>query len=489
MNNLIKHQILYSKIVSVATEMYEFMRRTATSPAIAEQESFSTALLTNRLRLAAQIQGEPSHLFGLRNSVQSLFQYFSYDIQEGDVLAVADPYSGGTEPQTITLTMPLFHDGEITLIPTVRAPLIDLAGEYPGDLHPEATDIWQQSIRVTPIKLYRAGILQKDLFHFLTKNSRTPKSVQTDIKAMIAVCRRAGSSIENILDRYDRQALDQAIDSMLDYSRKRVEIYISDLSRERYQSSLNRNTTDFGNLKIDVAIKIKDRSVLFNFEGTSKCSESPINLTRSGTSAFAALPFLLRHLDELTVNDGVLEPFQFSFPDNSIVNPQYPAATNLGARVTGQLVTEAVTKALKNSIDGSDFGSQLHGNKPTACLYNPIGTSRTNIPVLLNPGFSISAQGWGPPPIEGRQLLPSVEEIAIRDGIHIVARELNERNEMRVLMINKRGPLEGNFFILDNEFDTSGQIRINGTTMSNRNCVCVPIPYDTSIEFTYPTFI
>ena len=99
MNHLIKHQILYSKIVGVAAEMYEFMRHTATSPAITEQESFSTALLTNQLRLAAQIQGEPSHLFGLRDSVQSLFHYFSYDIQEGDVLIVADPYSGGTDPQ------------------------------------------------------------------------------------------------------------------------------------------------------------------------------------------------------------------------------------------------------------------------------------------------------------------------------------------------------------------------------------------------------
>lgn len=489
MNHLIKHQILYSKIVGVAAEMYEFMRHTATSPAITEQESFSTGILTNKLRLAAQSQGEPSHLFGLRDSVRSLFDYFSYDIQEGDVLVVADPYSGGTDPQTITLAIPLFYDGEIILIPSVRAPLIDLAGEYPGDLHPEATDIWQQSIRVTPIKLYRAGILQKDIFRFLTKNSRTPKSIQADIKAMIAVCRRAGKSIENILNRYDRNTLEQAIDAMLYYSRNRMEVHISGLSQDLYQYSINRNTTEFGNLKIEVVIKIIDGSLWFDFEGSSKCSESAINLTQSGASAFATLPFLLGPLDELTINEGVLEPFQFVFPDNSILNPQYPAATNLGTRVTGQLVTEAVTGALKNSIDGTQFGSQLHGNKPVACLYNPIGSSRTNIPVVLNPGFSISAQGWGSPLIEGRQLLPSAEEIEIRDGIHVSARELNNRNQMCVIMINNRGPLEGNFFLLNNECEKSGQIKIDGATISGANSVCVPIPYGTSIEFTYPTFI
>ena len=489
MNHLIKHQILYSKIVGVAAEMYEFMRHTATAPAITEQESFSTALLTNQLRLAAQIQGEPSHLFGLRDSVRSLFHYFSYDIQEGDVLVVADPYSGGTDPQTITLAIPVFYDGEIIFIPSVRAPLLDLAGEYPGDLHPEAKDIWQQSIRVTPIKLYRAGILQKDIFRFLTKNSRTPKSIQADIKAMIAVCRRAGQSIENILTRYDRNALDQAIDAMLHYSRKRMEVHVGGLSQDQYQYSINRKTTDFGNLKIEVVIKIIGGSLWFDFRGSSQCSESAINLTQSGASAFATLPFLLGPLDELTINEGVLEPFQFSFPKNSILNPQYPAATNLGVRVTGQLVTEAVTSALKHSTERPEFGNQLHGNKPIACLYDPIGSSQTNVPVVLNPGFSISAQGWGSPLIEGRQLLPSAEEIEIRDGIHVSARELNNRNQMCVTMVNNRGSLEGNFFLLNNECEKSGQIKIDGMTIGRTSSVCVPIPYGASIEFTYPTFL
>ena len=78
---------------------------------------------------------------------------------------------------------------------------------------------------------------------------------------MIAVCRRANKSIENILNRYDRNALDQAIDAMLNYSRKRVEVHVAGLSQDQYQYSINRDTTEFGNLKIEVVIKIIDKSL------------------------------------------------------------------------------------------------------------------------------------------------------------------------------------------------------------------------------------
>ncbi|MBM3517495.1 MAG: hydantoinase B/oxoprolinase family protein, partial [Alphaproteobacteria bacterium] len=144
---MIQAQIVYSKLHAIATELGERLRCSARSPRIAEDRAFATAVLTGDLRLAVQTQGEANHLFALRASVRSLFDYFAFDLAEGDVLAVADPYHGGTDSHTLTLAVPVFHGGDLVLFPAVRAPLIDLAGEFPGDLHPSAFEVWQESIR------------------------------------------------------------------------------------------------------------------------------------------------------------------------------------------------------------------------------------------------------------------------------------------------------------------------------------------------------
>ena len=103
---MIGSQILHGRLAAVAAEMGERLRRTARSPAITEQQASATAVFTGDLTLAAQHQSEPSHLYALRESVRQLFDYFAFDLAEGDVLAVADPFHGGTEPQTLTARRP-----------------------------------------------------------------------------------------------------------------------------------------------------------------------------------------------------------------------------------------------------------------------------------------------------------------------------------------------------------------------------------------------
>lgn len=105
---MIEAQIVYSKLQAVCRQMGEALQRISRSPLVSQDRAFATAIFTNELKLAIQHQYEPEHLYAMKDSVDHLFDYFSFDISDGDILLVADPYNGGTKGQTLTMVAPLF---------------------------------------------------------------------------------------------------------------------------------------------------------------------------------------------------------------------------------------------------------------------------------------------------------------------------------------------------------------------------------------------
>ena len=478
---MIRAQILYSKLTAITAEMGERLRRTARSPGITEQQAFASALFTGDLALAAQRQQEPGHLFAMRASVRDLFDYFAFDLAEGDVLAVADPYHGGTEPQTLTLTLPLFHGGEIALFPAVRAALPDLAGEYPGAVHPEAFELWQENIRVTPVKLHRAGMPQRDLLRFLTRNSRTPTALENDLAAMIAACREAAQGIGALLDRHGSGEVLAAVAEMQAYARRRVDSHLATLPL-RSGVGAAEMAVDGQVLAVCVALARGNEGLSLDFAGTGHAVPAPFNLTPEGAAAFAALPLLAPLLDEVPINEGTLAPFAFDFPEGSLLRPPFPATTGLGARTVGHVVAAAVSRAL------GDADVALHGTQPIATLFPPIGTQRESVPIALDPGFAISAQGWGPPPLAGARLLVSAEEFEVRDGFRIIARDRDGAGGMRVAIENRHGALEGNFLVVTGPDGPAGGVRLDDGPPIHGAAAGLKIAPESVIAFHYPNY-
>lgn len=105
--------------------------------------------------------------------------------------------------------------------------MIDLAGEYPGGFHPDAFEVWQENIRITPVKLYKQGVLQTDILRFLLSNSRVPASFKADLEAMYTCLHGAKQQLKTFLGSYGQKTVTESIDSMFEYSRKRVEHHVS----------------------------------------------------------------------------------------------------------------------------------------------------------------------------------------------------------------------------------------------------------------------
>ena len=480
---MIGSQILHGRLAAVAAEMGERLRRTARSPAITEQQASATAVFAGDLTLAAQHQSEPSHLYALRESVRRLFDYFAFDLAEGDVLAVADPFHGGTEPQTLTLVVPHFHDGSIVLFPAVRAPLADLAGEYPGATHPAAFEVWQESIRVTPVKLHRAGMPQRDVMRLLGRNSRTPTVLAADLQAMIGACREAGAALSTILRRYGTDAVERMTADMQGYSRRLVEHRLATLPQQPGCGEARFTLDGAGTLAVRVRAARGNRDLLLDFDGTDSAVAAAVNLTPEAAAAYAVVPVLGELLDGAPVNEGMLSPFRCRFPEGSLLRPPFPAATGLGARITGHAVAAAVTEALQAA--GENDRPALHGLEPLATLFSPLGSVPESRVIALHAGFSRSAQGWGPPALNGRRRLASAEELEMCEGLRVLTREWRSDGGMHVRILNRRGLLEGNFLAPGGLGAPGGGVRIDGAPPDRS--VGVEVPEDSVIGLDYPS--
>ena len=481
---MIGSQILHGKLAAVAAEMDERLRRTARSPGLTEQPASATAVFAGDLTLATQRQTEPSHLFALRASVRRLFDYFAFDLAEGDVLGVADPFHGGTEPQTLTLVVPHFHDGSIVLFPAVRAPLADLAGEYPGASHPAAFEVWQESVRVTPVKLHRAGMPQRDVLRLLGRNSRTPAVLAADLDAMIRACREAGAALAAILRRHGVEAVTRMTADMQAYSRRIVERRLATIPRRSGRGEAQFTLDGVGSLVVRVRVALGSRDLMLDFDGTDEAVPAAVNLTPEAAAAFAVTPVLGGLLDGAPVNEGTLAPFQFRFPGGSLLRPPFPAATGLGARTTGHAVAAAVTAALRAA--GEEECPSFHGLEPQVTLFSPVGSAAESKLIPLQPGFARSAQGWGPPALGGRRRIASAEELEMRDGLRVLDREWCADGGMRVRILNRSGLLQGNFLAAGGLGAAAGRIEIDGRPRAAD--VGVALAENSVISLEYPSF-
>ncbi|GAB2556769.1 hydantoinase B/oxoprolinase family protein [Gracilibacillus alcaliphilus] len=471
---MIEEQIQYSKLQAISRQMGETLQRISRSPLVSQDRAFAAAIFTNELELAVQHQFKPEHLFAVKESVAHLFDYFSFDISDGDVLLVADPYNGGTKGQSLTMAAPLFYQGELVLFPVIRVQMIDLAGEFPGGFHPNAFEIWQESMRITPIKLYKQGLLQRDVLKFLLANSRVKSLYEAELNAMYACLRAAQTQLLSLM-KHGKKQLDHAISVMSDYSHRRILEQIKQFPNQDMHSELTFNS-NAEVINLHVTIKaLKDR-LKINFEGTSKQVQTPVNAALSTTKAYAVWPVLAPIAEEVAINEGLLQAFDVVVPKGSVLAPKFPAAVGLSTVITGHYIAEVITKALKNNDTADDLYLEIHGPGPQAILFPPFGKERETEPLFLAPGFPESLQGWGPSALFGDRKLVSAEELEFNYHFKMVKREQKDK-QMIIQIINQGASFDVITIIPEKAGRSYGEIKmdtkennlvLHGSTVGNR---------------------
>src|SRR5580698_7208575 len=208
---------------SVAEEMGAALRRTALSPNIKERRDYSCAIFDGRCRVIAMGDHMPVHLGSMPMSVQAAVAAVPF--APGDIAILNDPYAGGTHLPDITMVLPVFLPGTPTTTPAFyvsnRAHHADVGGAFAGSMGP-ATEIFQEGIRIPPVRIVRGGVVDREMLNLILLNVRTPREREGDLESQIGACKVGEQRILQLVEKYGEPKLQALIEELLDYSERLV---------------------------------------------------------------------------------------------------------------------------------------------------------------------------------------------------------------------------------------------------------------------------
>ena len=347
-------EIISNALNTVAAEMAITVHRTARSPIANETKDFATAIYDRRGRMITHPQGSPVIFGSCKWTVDTILRDFGSDLHHGDLIVNNDPFSGGSHLGDMTLAMPLFYRDRLVLFPATRQHQADSGGggARPGGFNPLATEVWQESLRLTPLRIGEGGQLRDDLVDWLMANCRYPEWFAGDLQAMIASCRVAERRIVELLDRYGEQAVLGALDYTLDYTERRFREEIARWPDGTYEAETLADGD--GAYTLDICLRVAatidgDRLTL-DFSGSSPQVRGFANSTLPNTWSwlFVALGSVID--ESIPKNEGLFRPVRIIAPEGSVVNATEPVATGYSTITPGSDVAEVVTLALAQAI-------------------------------------------------------------------------------------------------------------------------------------------
>ncbi|EFW91505.1 N-methylhydantoinase (ATP-hydrolyzing) B [Haladaptatus paucihalophilus DX253] len=342
-------EIMRNQFEGVAEEMGQVLITSSYSPNIKERRDCSTALFDAEGRLVAQAEHIPVHLGAMPEAVTTVLDY---DPEPGDVFVLNDPFEGGTHLPDVTMVSPVTVDGEVLGYAVSRAHHADVGGMTPGSMPAGAREIYQEGIRLPPVRLVKGGEVNEDVMSLLLANVRNPGERRADIRAQIAANDRAEDRLRDLVSEHGRNRVVAAFDAVISYSRDRLLAELSELPNGTYgaRDVLEGDGVTDEDIPIEVAVTIRDEGISVDFAGTAPQVAGNVNAPLA--VAKSAVYFVIRCVTdpEIPPNGGCYDPISVSVPDGSLLNPRPPAAVVGGNVETSQRVTDVVFAALAHAV-------------------------------------------------------------------------------------------------------------------------------------------
>ena len=359
-------EVLTEGLISVVREMRATVFRTARSVAIYEAKDFSCGLFDHTAQVVAQSEDIGAHVVPLPWSVRSAMDDFGDTLAPDDVILLNDPYRGGTHLNDVTLIAPLFEDGRLILFPAVREHWSDVGGMTPGSLSGLATEIYQEGMRIPPIKIVERGSLNTTAMDLILSNMRVPDERLGDFHAGLAACKTAERRIRELVARDGLATLLEAIRLNLDRSEARMREKIAGLPDGEYHYEDYLETFPGGRLEpllLPLTLTIRGEEIIADFTGASPQVPVPVNSTLAVTAAgvFIALKSILD--PDAPLNQGSFRPITVVAPQGTIVNvrPHAPAGSHgeIRKRVIAVMVG-ALAQVVPELVAGDLFRTSFH---------------------------------------------------------------------------------------------------------------------------------
>ena len=347
--------VVEHRLESIAQEMTEAMLRTAMSQILNSSRDFSTAILDGDCQLVAQGEGIPVHISALPVAGAAVRDYFGEDVSEGDLFILNDPYFGGSHLPDITIIRPIFHQGRLLFYGVNRAHHSDVGGGTHGGYNPGANEIFQEGLRIPPLKLYDQGVPRHDLLQMLSANVRQSENFLGDLNAQIGSVMLAAQRIEALLADYGADRLMAVVAGILDATESQVRQFISEWPDGVYygESLVDDDGFDSKLVPIRAKVTIADDSMTIDLSESSPQVEGFINSAYANTRSLAHAAIMYLAPMDVARNEGSMRPVQIIAPRGLVVNANPPAPVCMSTNHCAEEVVEAVFKALAPAIPSS----------------------------------------------------------------------------------------------------------------------------------------
>ena len=339
--------LIRNALSSVADEMANTVIRTAYSTVVRDCMDFSTALCDKDGQTIAQGVTIPFQLGSIPYALAATIRKFEGDICPGDVFIMNDPFEGGIHLPDIFVFQPIFVDGELLAWSAAVSHHLDIGGRVPGSAACDNTEIFQEGIRIPPLKLYQRGVPSDAIFSILESNIRVPLQTLGDLRSNLAALRIGEKGVAALAQRYGAGLLSRYFAELIDYTERLVRAEIRSWPDGEYTFTdyLDDDGVDAGEIPIKVAMRVAGDSLEVDFTGSSPQVKGAINSPISFT--ISCCGYAVRSSMQADIPDtyGLFRPIEVIAPEGSIVNPVMPAASSMRG-VVGFRLSDALFGAL-----------------------------------------------------------------------------------------------------------------------------------------------
>ncbi|MBI3517454.1 MAG: hydantoinase B/oxoprolinase family protein [Proteobacteria bacterium] len=340
--------VIQHRLLAIVEEMGEAMLRTAYSQILNSSRDFSTAICDLDGRLIAQAEHVPIHVGALPYAAQAMTDFFKGDIHPGDIFLLNDPYHGGNHLPDLTAFVPVFEGASPRFWSINRAHQSDIGGATHGAYNASATDIWQEGLRITPLRLYDRGVVRRDVLEMISTNVRHPRDFRGDLNAMIGSARVGERRLLALAAEFGWEMTHAAIEAILDGAERQSRAVIATWKDGVYKGVALLDDDGRGNQDIAIRATVtkKGSDLIVDLSDSDPQVTSFVNSSYPNMRAGVAVAIAYLIEPETPKNDGAFRPIEVIAKPGTVVWANEGAPVTLATNHCSQEIVEAIIKAL-----------------------------------------------------------------------------------------------------------------------------------------------
>jgi len=387
----IRLEVIRNALVAASEEMNISIWRTARSTVVRETLDYSTAIFDAMGRAVAQSTRIPVHLNSMSVCLEEIDRnWIPLDTWvEGDVILTNDPYAGGQHLPDFVAFKPIYADGRRVGVSAAIVHHVDVGGGAPGSYFAGANEVFQEGLRLPPMKLVDAGRRNEAILATIRRNSREPEKIGGDVAAQLAALDVGGRALLRLVGRYDADTVEAAMDAILDQSEAGMRAAIAAMPDGRYsfEDFVDDDGQDAIGLKVRATVEITGDRAVVDLSGSAPQAPGPVNCTLNMAKSGVYCALLMAAGGTVMANTGAYRPVEIVAEPGTIVSAEPPAPV-ANRMATGHRIVTTVLGALAEAAP-ENIPAAYYGVSYVAALSAPDHSGERRV------YFEIEVGGWG----------------------------------------------------------------------------------------------